>query len=686
MREQNQSSYAVAVDIGGTFTDLVAVAADGDVVLVKNPSVPSDFLQGVRSVLRSIGSGEIVDFRHGTTVGTNAIIQRKGAKTGLITTRGFRDVLTAARASRIDLYDSIWDPPPPLVARRDILTVTERMDYLGRVVTPLDEEEVRQAVGTLRRRGVGAIAVCYLNSFVNTSHEERTLEIIAEEWPGVFACASSKVVPEIREFERTSTTVVNAYLGPPMATYLSGLDDLLGEFDYGGDVLITHSGGGLMTSASAATIPARVCQSGPAAGVMGGLAVARTVGLDRVITLDMGGTSADISVIVDGVPAFRSEWHAQSNVPIIFPSIDLVTIGAGGGTIAWVDESGTPHSGPQSAGADPGPACYGRGGEHPTNTDANVVMGRLRPKSFTGRRGELSISAEAAAAAIERSIAPALDCTALEAAAGIIRLSNNSMLNAVRLMTVERGYDPREFSLVAFGGAGPLHAADLASALQIPSVVIPTYPGLVSALGALQVMLRHDLLRPVFQLHSSADEDVLKRARDELLVEIDELCSRETATEWKVDWQADMRYYGQISGYLTLGLPGGIEYLLRSDSLERFQQEHMREFGYVLSEQVTEVEIVNLRAVIVGDVEPVSLPAREKSDTAEPQEIGVAYFYEAGGLLDCAFIQRDSLASGDEVSGPAVIEEWDSTTVVPPGAVARVAPCGELVIEIGVSQ
>ena len=441
-----------------------------------------------------------------------------------------------------------------------------------------------------------------------------------------------------------------------------------------------------MTSRAATRIPARVCQSGPAAGVMGGLAVAERVGFENVITLDMGGTSADISVIVDGTPMFRSEWHAQFNVPIIFPAIDLVTIGAGGGTIAWVDAGGTPHSGPQSAGADPGPACYERGGTEPTNTDANVVLGRLRPQAFTGRRSDITLSADAAHEAVERRIAPVLDCSVTDAAAGIIRLSNASMLNAVRLMTVERGYDPRDFSLVAFGGAGPLHAADLARELRIPTVVIPTYPGLVSAMGALQVMLRHDLVRPVFQLHSSVDRSVLAGAEAELLAEVDELRAGETLTaDWKVNWRADMRYYGQISGYLTLDLPHGIDYLLGRDSLERFQQEHQREFGYVLTGDVTDVEIVNLRAVLVGDVEPVSLPARP-GGAQTPAESGEAYFFESGDVVPTTFVQREGLSPGDVVAGPAIVEEWDSTTVIPPGVVARVAPHGELVMEIGESR
>ena len=451
-----ERQFAVAVDIGGTFTDLVAVGLTGDeLVLAKRPSVPDDVLRGVKAVLATLEGAAIGQFRHGTTLGTNAIIQRSGARTGLITTAGFRDVLLAARASRPDLYDSEWDPPPPLVPRSDIVTVTERMDYRGEVVTPLAEDDVRDVARALGERGVQAVAICFINSFINPAHERRALEIVREELPDLYSCASSAIVPEIREFERTSTTVVNAYLGPLLATYLHRLDEILSDHALQGGVLVTHSGGGLMSSDSASEAPARVCQSGPAAGVMGGLAVARRLGRENVITLDMGGTSADISVVVDGAPLLRSEWNAEFNIPITFPAVDVVTIGAGGGTIAWIDSTGTPHSGPQSAGADPGPACYQLGGEEPTNTDANVVLNRLRPEAFLGGDREIALSADVARAAIQQRIALPLGSSVTEAAAAVLRLSNASMINAVRLMTVERGLDPRDFSLVAFGWSRP---------------------------------------------------------------------------------------------------------------------------------------------------------------------------------------------------------------------------------------
>jgi N-methylhydantoinase A len=678
-------SYAVAVDIGGTFTDRVAVdRSTGEFRLTKCPSVPRDFVAGVRAVLEDLDDGRIVQFRHGTTVGTNAIIQRTGARTGLITTAGFRDVLIAGRASRPELYNSDWDPPPPLVQRRDIVTVTERVDYRGRVVTVLDEDEVRDAVRTLSRQGVAAVAICFLNAFMNPRHELRTLEIVREEWPEAFACASTEVVPEIREFERASTTVVNAYLGQPMADYLGRLEAMLGaRLEH--RVLVTHSGGGLMSSESARRMPARICQSGPAAGVMGGLAVAQRVGRRNVITLDMGGTSADISVIVDSVPMMATQWDAEFNVPVIFPAIDLVTIGAGGGTVAWVDSTGTPHSGPESAGAEPGPACYQRGGDRPTNTDANLVLGRLRPSAFMGGNSEIEISVEAGRGAIERTVASPLGTSVIAAAAGILRLSNASMINAIRLMTVQRGYDPRDFALVAFGGAGALHAADLAHEMGIPEVIVPTHPGLVSAIGALRVDLRYDFVRPVFQKSATLDSAVVARAAGELRAELERGRASDTTVEdWEVAWFADLRYYGQISAYLRLPIsePAGLEGDW-NDIVARFRAAHEREFGYALPPRSVDVEFVNLRAVLVGHVEPAPLPSRLVATADSAPVEHDAYFLEVAAFRPTQFVDRETLGPGDVIQGPAIIEEWDSTTVVPSNARAQVAEHGELVIQIG---
>ncbi len=680
---EDSRQFAVAVDIGGTFTDLVAVdQASDELVLAKRPSVPGDFLRGVDAVLESLEGGAVGQFRHGTTVGTNAIIQRNGACTGLITTHGFRDVLLAARASRPDLYDSDWDPPPSLIPRSRIVTVEERVDYRGEVVVPLAEDGVRDAARSLGRLGVDAVAICFINSFINPSHEQRALEIVRDELPDAFACASSAIVPEIREFERTSTTVVNAYLGPLLASYLQRLEEILEGHALTGGVLVTHSGGGLMSSSAASEAPARVCQSGPAAGVMGGLAVARRLGLANVITLDMGGTSADISVVVDGAPLLRSDWNAEFNIPITFPAVDVVTIGAGGGTIAWIDSAGAPHSGPHSAGAAPGPACYQRGGEEPTNTDANVVLNRLRAEAFMGGEREITLSPDAARAAVEKRIAEPLGSSVPAAAAAVLRLSNASMINAIRLMTVQRGLDPRGFSLVAFGGAGPLHAADLAAEMGIPELVIPTFPGLVSAMGALQIDLRHDFVRPIFQTAARYDADAVGRAIEELVEEMAAVREREPATEWVVEWHADCRYYGQVSGYLTIPVDSPDPESLPDGLVARFHAGHEREFGYALTADVADVEFVNLRAALLGQMEPIALPSRPESANRSARAAEPAYFFAEAGFVDTQFIARDSLTRDDIVDGPAVIEEWDSTTVVPPGARARVVGEGELVVEL----
>ncbi|MCY4086415.1 MAG: hydantoinase/oxoprolinase family protein [Actinomycetia bacterium] len=507
-----------------------------------------------------------------------------------------------------------------------------------------------------------------------------------EELPGVYSCASSAIVPEIREFERTSTTVVNAYLGSLLATYLARLDEILSGHALQGGMLVTHSGGRLMSAQAASGAPARVCQSGPAAGVMGGLAVARRLGRDNVITLDMGGTSADISVVIDGAPLLRPEWNAEFNIPITFPSVDVVTIGAGGGTIAWIDSAGTPHSGPQSAGADLGPACYRLGGEEPTNTDANVVLNRLRAEAFLGGDREIALSPDAACAAIERHIAARLGCSTTDAAAAVLRLANASMINAVRLMTVQRGLDPRDFSLIAFGGAGTLHAADLALEMGIPEIVVPTYPDLVSAMGALQIDLRQDFVRSVFQTAARYDAHAVQRATDELHEEMAAACEREPAAECAVEWHADCRYYGQVSSYLTIPLESHDPASLLDELTPRFHAGREREFSYALSRDVADVELANLRAALLGQMPPIALPARPTAHAGPRRAVEPTYCFEHQSFAETEFVDRGSLARDETVEGPAVIEKWDSTTVVPPGARTSVVGDGEIVIQLATGR
>jgi N-methylhydantoinase A len=673
--------HVVGVDIGGTFTDLVAIdSATGETVVAKEASVPGDFVRGVSAALDGAQLGELAQLRHATTVGTNAIIERRGARTALITTGGFRDVLLAGRANKPDLYDSDWDPPAPLVPRSLIFGVRERLDYSGKVVVPLDLDDCAAVARRLRELGVEAVAICFLNSFMNGTHEARTKEIVVAELPDAFVCTSHEVLPEIREFERTSTTVANAYLGPSMSSYLARLASSLGERPSGlrldGELLVSHSGGGLMTVSSAGRLPARICQSGPAAGVMGARDVARRLGQGNAISLDMGGTSADIAAIVDGEPAFRNEWHIEFNIPIIFPAVDLVTIGAGGGTIAWIDSTGALRAGPQSAGADPGPVCYGRGGTEPTNTDANLVLGRLRADAFLG--GRIALDRDAAERAIAEHIAAPLGMSVEEAAAGMLRLSNNAMLGAMRLMTTQRGYDPRRFSLVAFGGAGALHACDLAASIGIRRVVVPRLPGLMSARGILSIDVRHDLVEPLFERASTLDSARLDEALARLDGEADELRRRDASIgDWRVERSVDVRYFGQISGYINLPLPdGSVEGLS-----ERFEEDHAREFGYSLPKGLAEVEVVNLRAAVIGEVDRPSEPAFAPGPAGRRESVEAHFPGE--GTIESLLVDRDGIAIGERIDGPAIVTEWASTTVVPPRASAVVESGGELAIELG---
>lgn len=677
----------VAVDIGGTFTDLVAIDTEtGRMVTIKEPSVPANFADGVTAALQRATVGPIEQFRHGTTVGTNAIIERRGARTGLIVTNGFRDVLLAGRANKPDLYDSDWDPPSSLVPRERIESVRERMDYAGRVVAELEAEDVERATDALLAAGVEAIAICFLNSFMNGTHERRAREIVEARAPEVFVCTSSEVLPEIREFERMSTTVANAYLGPKMAAYLDDLDRKLRSEKSGGsalrgELLVSHSGGGLMTVASARRLPARICQSGPAAGVMAARRIAERLGLPDAISLDMGGTSADVAAIIQGKATSRNEWRIEFNIPILFPAIDLVTIGAGGGTIAWIDSSGALRSGPQSAGANPGPACYARGGAEPTNTDASFVLNRLQADSFLG--GRMSLDREAAERAIRSRIAEPLGLSLDEAAVGMLRLSNVAMLNAIRLMTTQRGYDPRRFSLIAFGGAGGLHAADLAREVGIRRVVIPRLPGLMSARGILYIHVRHDLLEPLFQRGSKLDEGLIDAAARRSLAHCEELKSRDAGvTDWRVEHQVDLRYFGQISGYRTVGILGDDVVEGIRARIETFGDEHEREFGYRLPPEISDIEVVNLRTTLIGVVAEPPEPAYKPVPGSGPTATAPVYFIAEAQRVDTPYIDRDSLPVGEQFNGPAVVTEWDSTTVVPPRSRVSVAETGDLVIDL----
>jgi N-methylhydantoinase A len=677
----------VAVDIGGTFTDLVAYdESSRELITVKCPSTPPTFIDGVMSALEKAGvkPKEMVSFKHGSTIATNAIIERRGAKTGLVTTKGFRDVLGAGRANRPDLFNSNWDPSPPLVPRRHVLEVSERIDYEGSVLTELVEDDVRVAARKIRARSLESIAVAYLNSFMNDDHERRTKEILLDELDGVDVCTSAEILPEIREFERTSTVAANAYLMPVIEGYLNSLIEALEKWGYEGEVFVTHSGGGVMGARSARTVPARICHSGPAGGVVGGMLAGKLAGFENVITFDMGGTSADLSLVENATPTIASEWRVDWNIPILFPAVDLVAIGAGGGTIAWVDAGGSLRVGPQSAGADPGPACLGHGNEEPTITDAHVFLGRLDPERFLG--GEVTINADLAEAAIGR-LAEQLGMSAPEAASGILQIANANMIQATRLVSVERGYDPRDYAFSAGGGAGALHAVAIAREMGMPQVVVPPTPGLVSALGILQGDVRHDFLAPVLQQTQLIDPSDLAATFGELEAEADRTLESERVPEDRrtVELSLDVRYYGQTP-YMNLPLDKAPTDSAAIDAIvARYRADYEREFGYTLPEEMAAIEFVNARAAAIGLSDTAELPASEESGTAEDalRERRPVFFEELGDFTETPIYDRLKLLPGATFVGPAVIEQTDTTVLVPPGASARVDSYVNVVIEAG---
>jgi len=679
--------YIVAVDIGGTFSDLVCLdTSSGEIKNVKVPSTPPTFIDGVMHALRkaAISPCDMIVFKHGSTIATNAIIQRRGARTGLTTTKGFRDILEAARADRPELFDLSWDPNPPLVPRRNRLGVTERVDYEGNVVTPLDEEEVRHVARLFKKRGIEAVAVCFLNSFMNPDHERRARDILQEEMPHAYICHSYEIFPEIKEFERTSTTVVNAYLGLILDRYLADLTRELARWGYEGDTLIIHSGGGVMSLDAARQIPARTCQSGPAGGVVGGALIGKIAGFPNIITFDIGGTSTDLALVYQGQPPIESGWKLEWRIPVRFPCIDVHSIGAGGGTIAWIDKGGTLKNGPQSAGACPGPACYGFGGEDPTNTDCHLVLGRLNPETFLG--GEMTIKPDLARKAIKKKIADFFGMSVEEAADGILRVANANVAYATRLISVERGYDPRDFAILAFGGGGPLHAAEVARELRIPKVLVPQFPGLASAFGQLQVEIRQDYLRPLLQRAKEVNLEKVNRSYREMEDHACGAMRREGVAEEEMELQrfADVKYFPQTE-YFTLPIAKGE--ITREDIdklVQHFLTRHEQEFGYTVPLEFADVEVVNARLVATGPAPKGELKKHPKKGRAEEALKGTrkVYFRQAGGFAPTQIYDRARLRCAATFTGPAIVEQFDSTTVVPPGVKATVDEYLNLILDL----
>ncbi|MFJ8258634.1 hydantoinase/oxoprolinase family protein [Peribacillus asahii] len=668
----------LAIDVGGTFTDVfVFDEQTGKVFVTKTSSTPSNPERGILDGIEKaqLNGQDIKIFSHGTTVGTNALIERKLPKTALITTKGFRDVPEIRRGTKLDIWDMYQDTSKPYIPRRDRFEVTERMDYDGNVLTEIDEEEVRQLARKLDKRGTESIAVCFINAYVNGANEARVKEIIQEELPNVYICTSSEVLPEIFEHERMSTTIINAVLGPIISKYIHNLEGEMEKKGYEGDILVLHSGGGVMTSSTVPRYAARLASSGIAAGAIASKHIAKLCGFNHAIGLDMGGTSTDISLMYDGDIRITKDWYIEYGYPIGFPSIEILTIGAGGGSLAWVDEGGSLRNGPQSAGAVPGPACYQRGGTEATNSDANLVLGRLGVDLLDGT---MKLDKEKARQAVEK-IAKEFNYTVEEAANAIIQVANANMCDALRLISVRRGYDPRDFALVAFGGAGPLHGAQLAKDMDIPTIIVPPHPGVAAAMGCLLVDVRHDISKTyVKNIHHVSLEELenefsgMEQEAEKLLEEEGVGSDQSTLMRY-----VDMRYKGQ---WRSLAIPVSDKLQSLDSVLEAFHQEHQREFAFSDDKQL--VEIYGLRVTVIGTVPKPEFPKYGPAGTLESALKEVRDVYFDGKFVPANVYNREDIPVLSEIQGPAIIDQLDTTTVIPPGFTAKVDVYRNLIISV----
>ena len=672
----------IGLDVGGTFTDVILMDPDsGAVFSTKVPTTPGDpvegALTGVRRVLELAGASaqEIGFIGHGTTIATNLLVEGKGARAALITTRNFRDILEIRRVSRhdrADLYDLFFTNPAPLVPRRRRLEADERVLFDGKVAKPLTREECERLAGEVEASGAEAVAVCLIHSPANPEHEKALAAALRERLPRIFVTASYEVNPEIYEYERTSTTVINAMLGPRCGSYLRSFEGRVRQAGVSGELYFMQSNGGLARPAIVADLPVALLESGPAGGVTAAAKLCERLHLPNAITGDMGGTTFDVSLIRDYRGETRNAGLLHSHA-VRFPTIDIESIGAGGGSIAWVDAGGGVHVGPQSAGADPGPACYGRGGDHPTVTDCNLILGYLDAHSFLG--GEFHLDEDAAHQVVERELAKPLGVKVLEAAHIVRSVANALMAQATRLITVERGYDPREFAYVCYGGAGPVHAVDLAADLEIPTVVVPPLPGLFSAFGMLVADQRYDFQIPVVKNLDELSPAELAENTAEL-----ERQAQATFRQSGIELanvarrrRADCRYLGQAES-LTVELgelsPAAIQ--------AAFEAEHRRQWNFIQRERP--ITLVNLRLQAVAPTTGIQRPATERARQA-PRAHHRRSVYLRRERVDLPVFLRAELVFGHELEGPGVIEESSSSLVFPAGWRVAVDAEGNLIVK-----
>jgi N-methylhydantoinase A len=682
----------VGVDIGGTFTDLVG-CIDGRIVTAKTSTVPADPTSGVAAslTLADCRIPALAEVLHGSTIAINTVLERQGARTALITTRGFRDVYAIGRGNRIEAFNLFFHRPKPLVPRELTFEIAERIDAKGAVLAPLDESEVRDLIATFAALRVEAVAVCFLHAYANPQHERRVGELMRAAAPDLFVTLSHEIVREYREYERTSTTALNAFVGPRVQGYLRRLETFLRGESFAGKVNIMRSNGGVMSIDLAQEQPVAMMESGPVAGMIGAGGLAAMLGIERAIGFDMGGTTAKASLITHGVPAIEEGYvigGAASGQPMQLPVVDIVEVGAGGGSIAWCDATGGIHVGPVSAGADPGPASYGKGSSDPVVTDADLILGRINAERFLN--GAMRLDRAAAERAVHDKIAAPLRLTVPEAALGIVQIADAAMSLAVRAVSVNKGVDPRETAIIAFGGAGPLHAVAIAREIFIPKVIVPKVPGTFSALGMLMASWRQDFVRTLYGLLGALDKDRVDTLFSELAEAGRRQLARDTIAQEAADFTffADLRYVGQEH---TIAIPVRHPDLLSGDFSGLrllFDAEHDQRYGQAAPDE--RLEIVNVRLVVTAG-RPAMLAQRWLSEPSTPEPpVADAWrdvvFTDAACPVRTRIVWRPSLPAGARIEGPAVIEEPNATALIYPGDVASVSDAGHLVIDVDAAR
>jgi len=680
-------ALSVAVDIGGTFTDLLGYDdTTGRIYHGKSSTTPRDLTQGILRCLEKSGLAikDLVQFVHGSTVAINTVIERKGARTALVVTEGTRDVYTIGRGNRPEAYNLFFKRPVPLVPRHLTFEVEERLLSSGEVFIPFNDQQARSVAHKVAASGVESVAICLIHSWANPAHELSMGDLLASAAPGVYRCLSHQILREYGEYERTSTTVLNAYIGPRVSRYLDDFERVLSAHGFKGSLSIMQSNGGVMSPETAKQSPVAMLESGPVGGFIAAAHVGKRLSFQNVIAFDMGGTTAKTNLIKDGEPQWAHGYYIDgyaSGHPMMLPVIDTVEIGAGGGSITWVDEAGTLKVGPRSAGAEPGPMCYGRGGTEPTITDANLLLGRLGPSDFLG--GEMPLDIERATEGMREKVASRLGLSTLEAAFAITRIAVVNMSLAVRGISVERGYDPRDFAMVAFGGAGPLHAVEVARELHIPMVIVPNYPAQFSALGMLMTDIQHDYVRTYYKPLRQTDFGEVQSICRELI----EL-GRETLRKENVPKEAmtfarflDIRYTGQE---FTIPVPIPDVFIDQgdADSIQTaFDQFHERRYGYHTPEEP--VEIVNVRLRAIGARKKMTFPSLAPGQREDPIASRRRVYLESGEKpVECPVYRREKLTAGARVAGPAIIQEYACTTLLFPGDTCTVEATGELLIRL----